>query len=49
VPCTPLPVPGGPVEVCFPAHGGWDSRDVSVASMCDCVKERMSFIMYLII
>ena len=49
MPCAPLSVLGGPVEVCFPAHGGWDSRYVSVAGMCDCVKERMRFLMYLII
>jgi hypothetical protein len=32
-------------KVYIPVHGGWDSRDVSVAGMCDCVKERVSFIM----
>ena len=32
-------------DVSFPVHGGWDSRDVSVAGMCDCVKECMSFVM----
>jgi hypothetical protein len=47
VPYTPFSVLGGPVEVCSPVHGGWDSRDIGVASMCDCVKERMSFVMYL--
>ena len=26
-------------EVWFPVHGGRDSRDVSVAGVCDCVKE----------
>ena len=30
-------------EVRFPVHGYWDSRDDSVACMCDCVKERMIF------
>ena len=25
--------------VCFPAHDEWSSRDVSMAGMCDCVKE----------
>jgi hypothetical protein len=25
-------------EVLFPVQGSWDSRDVSVAGMCDCVK-----------
>ena len=29
-------------EVRFPLHGGCDSRDVSVAGMCDCVKECLS-------
>jgi hypothetical protein len=32
-------------EVCFPVHSGWDSRDVSVGGVCDCVKEYMSFVM----
>ena len=36
-------------EICFPAHGSWGTRDVSVAGMCDCVKECMGFVMYLII
>ena len=30
-------------------HGGWDYRDVSVAGVCDCVKEFMRFVMWLII
>ena len=30
-------------------HGCWDSRDVSVAAVFDCVKECMGFVMYLII
>ena len=39
--------PGGDgcVEVRFPIHGGWDSIAVSVAGVCDCVKECMSFVM----
>ena len=32
-------------EVCFPVHGGWDSRDVIVADVCDCVQESTSFVM----
>ena len=44
MPCAPFSMLGGPGgtgcdEVCFPVHGGWDSRDVS---MFDCVKEHMS-------
>ena len=31
-----------------PVHG-WDSRDVIVAAVFDCVKECMGFVMYLII
>jgi hypothetical protein len=34
-------------EVHFPVHGGWDSIDVSVVAVLDCVKECMSFVMYL--
>ena len=29
----------------FSVHDGWDYKDVSVAGMCDYVKECMSFIM----
>ena len=32
-------------EVCFPVHGGWDSRVVSVVGVFDCVKKCMSFVM----
>jgi hypothetical protein len=32
-----------------PVHGCWDSRDVIVAGVFDCVKECMGFVMYLII
>jgi hypothetical protein len=35
--------------VSFLVHGCWDSRDVTVVGMCDCVKECMSFVMYVII
>ena len=52
--CAPFSMLGGPSdtgynEVHFLVHGGWDSRDVSVTSMCDYVKECMSVVMYLII
>jgi len=30
-------------EDSFPVHGGWDSS--SLAGVCDCVKECMSFVM----
>ena len=29
----------------LPVYGGWDSRDVSKAGVCDCVKECVSFVM----
>ena len=32
-----------------PVHSCWDSRDVIVTAVFDCVKEFMRFIMYLII
>ena len=32
-------------EVRFHVHGCWDSRDVSVLGVFDCVKECMSFVM----
>ena len=32
-----------------PVNGCWDSTDVSVAAVFDCVKECMGFVMYLII
>ena len=45
--CAPFSIlcgPGGTGcdEVRFSVHG-WDSRDVSLAAVCDCVKECMSF------
>ena len=42
-----LGVPAGTVcnEVRFPVHVSWDSRDVSMAGVCDCVKECVSFVM----
>ena len=36
-------------EVRFPVYGCWDSRDVIVAAVFDCVKECVGFVMYLII
>ena len=36
-------------EVRVPVNGCWDSRDVIVAGVFDCVKECMGFVMYLII
>ena len=53
VPCVPFSMLDSPSrtdsdEVHFPVHGSWGSRD-SVAGMCNCVKECMSFVMYLII
>ena len=41
MPCAPLSMLGGPGgtgcdDVLFPIHGGCDSRDVSVAGVCDC-------------
>ena len=32
-------------EVRFLVHTGWNGRDVSMASMRDCVKECVSFVM----
>ena len=32
-------------EVRFSVHDGWDSRDISVDGMFDCVKECVSFVM----
>ena len=48
--CVPLSMVGGSGgtgcdEVCFPVHGGWDSRDVIVAAVFDCVKECVQFTM----
>ena len=50
VPCSPLSMLGNPGEtgcdgVRFSVHGGWNSKDVSVAGVCDCAKECASFIM----
>ena len=44
VPCAPSSILGGPCGtgsdgVRFQVHDGWDSRNVSVAGVCDCVKE----------
>ena len=27
--------------ICFPVHSDWNSRDISMAGVCDCVKECM--------
>ena len=35
-------------EVRFPVHDFWNSRDVSVVGVFDCVKENMIFVMYFI-
>ena len=43
-----LDAPGGP-GCNVPVRSGWDSRDVIVAAVFDCVKECMGFVMYLII
>ena len=50
MPCAPFSMLGGLGgtgcdEVRFPVHDGWGSRDVSVAGVCDCVKECVRFIM----
>jgi hypothetical protein len=50
VPCAPFSMlcgSGGTGRdgVSFPVHGGWDSREVSVVGLWDCVKEFMSFVM----
>ena len=52
--CAPflmLDSPGGTGcdEVRFPVRGAYDTRDVDVAGVCDCVKECMRFVFYLII
>ena len=48
--CAPFLVLSGPGgtgcnEVRFLVLGGWDSRDVSMAGVCDFVKECMNFVM----
>ena len=40
--------PGG-IGCDVPVHSCWGSRDVIVATVFDCVKECMGFVMYLII
>ena len=51
--CTVFNVggPGGTdcSEFSFAVHGDWDSREVIVAGVCDCVKERMNFVILLVI
>ena len=49
MPRAPFPMLDGPGEtdcdrVRFAIHGGWDSRDVNVTGVCDCVEEYVSFI-----
>ena len=44
MPCALFSMHDGPSgtgcdEVYFLVHGGWDSRDVSVVGVLDCVKE----------
>ena len=43
-----LDVPGG-TGCNVLVHDCWESRDVIVAAVFDCVKEYMGFVMYLII
>ena len=52
VPCAPFSMFGGPGGteydgVRFPVHGGWDITDDSVAGVCDCFKDSVSFLMLL--
>ena len=53
MPCASFSMLDGPggTGCNVPVHSFWDSRDVIVAaaSLCDCVKECMGFVMYLII
>ena len=49
MPCASFSMLDGPggtgyEKVRFPVHGGWNSRDVSVAGVCHCVKECVSFV-----
>ena len=50
MPCAPFSMLVGSGGTCYdeirlPVHDGWDSRDVSVAGVCDCAKECVSFVM----
>ena len=49
MPCAPFSMLGSLVELAvmnrFLVHDGWDSRDVSVAGVYDCIKECKSFVM----
>ena len=50
MPCAPLSMPGSPGRtdyggVHFLFHRRWNSRDASIAGLCDCVKECVSAIM----
>ena len=54
VSCVPFSMLGSPCRtgcdgVCFLVHGIWDNRDVSVAGVCDFIKECVSFVMLSII
>ena len=50
MPCAPLSLLSGPGGTgCDVLVHSWDSRDVIVAAVFDCVKECMGFVMYLII
>ena len=51
MPCASFSLLDGPGEIDYdvPVHGCWDSRDVIVAAVYDCVKECMGVVMYLII
>ena len=50
MPCAPFSMLGsssgtGCIEVCFPVHSSWDSKDISVVGVSDYVEEYMSFVM----
>ena len=51
MPCASFSMLDGPggTSCNIPVHSCWDSRDVIVAAVFDCVKECMGFVMYLII
>ena len=49
MPCASFSMLNGPGGTGFPDHGCWESRDVIMAAVFDCVKECMGFVMYLII
>ena len=51
MPCASFSMLDGPSETScnVPVHGCWDTRDVTVAAVFDCVKECMGFVTNLII